>query len=100
MREFSNDMDMDGKAPMVETVVRNTAVQLGGEVDRDMRQHMLQSTRVWTSDGAVLDVGLALASGRCFSSLVCHCWGESHSAGRLMANALRHDAEVQAVDHL
>ena len=61
---------------------------------------MFQSTRVWTSDGADLDVGLALVGGRHFSSLVCHAWDESHGAGRLLAKATKRDAEIEAVDHL
>ena len=100
MREFPNEMDMDGKASMVEAAVRNTTVQPGGEVDRDLHQHMLQRSRVWTSDGADLDVGLALAGGRSFSNLVCQAWDESHSSGRLLANAMKHDAEIEEVDRL
>ena len=100
MREFPNEMDTDGKASMVEAALRNTTVMPEGEVDRDLHQHMLRSTRVWTSDGADLDVGLALAGGRCFNSLVCLPWGESHSSGRLLANAMKHDAEIEAVDRL
>ena len=46
MREFPNEMDLDGKASMVEAALRNTAVKPGGEVDRDLHQHMLRSTRV------------------------------------------------------
>jgi len=100
MHEFSNEMDTDGKASMVEAAVRNTTVQTGGEVDKDLHQQILQGTRVWTSDGADLDVGLAFAGGRHFSSLVCHAWDESHGAGRLLANAMKHDAEIEAVDRL
>ena len=36
MHEIPNEMDTDGKASMVEAAVRNTAVQLGGEVDRGL----------------------------------------------------------------
>eukprot|EP00974_Lingulodinium_polyedra_P033471 3218325-Lingulodinium_polyedra.AAC.1 len=93
-------MDLDGKASMVEAVVRNTIVKPGGEVDRDLRQHILQSTRVWASDGADLDVGLALVGGSCFNNLVGHAWDESHSSGRLLASAMKHDAEIEAVDRL
>ena len=100
MREFPNEMDMDGKASMVEAAVRNTTVQPGGEVDRDLHQHMLQRSRVWASDGADRGVGLALNGGRCFSSLVCQAWDESHSSGRLLANAMKHDAEIEEVDRL
>ena len=100
MREFPNGMDMDGKASMVEAAVRSTTVEPGGEVDRDLHQHMLQRSRVWTSDGEDLDVGLALAGGCSFSNLVCQAWDESHSSGRLLANAMKHDAEIEAVDRL
>ena len=53
---------------------------------------------MWTSDGADLDVGLALAGGRCFNNLVAHAWDESHSSGRLLAIAMKRDAEIEAVD--
>ena len=85
---------------MVEAAVRNTIVQTGGEVDKDLHQQILQGTRVWTSDGADLDVGLALAGGPHFSRLVCHAWDESHGAGRLLASAMKHDPEIEAVDRL
>ena len=93
-------MDMDGKASMVEAALRNATVQAGGEVDMDLHKQVLQGTRVWTSDGADLDVGLALGGGRQFDNLVCHAWDESHGAGRLLANAMKHDAEIEAVDRL
>ena len=35
-----------------------------------------------------------------FNNLVAHAWGESHSSGRLLANAMKHDAEIEAVDRL
>ena len=100
MHEFPNEMDMDGKASMVEAAVRNATVQAGGEVDMDLHKQVLQGTRVWTSDGADLDVGLSLGGGRQFDNLVCHAWDESHGAGRLLANAMKHDAEIQEVDRL
>ena len=70
-----------------------------GEVDTELHQHILRDKRVWTSDRADLDVGPALAS-KGFSNLVCTAWDESHSAGRLLASALKHDTEVIAVDQL
>ena len=85
---------------MVEDAVRNATLGTEGEVDTELHQHILRGTRVWTSDGADLDVGHALAKGGCFSGLVCHAWDESHSAGRLLANALKHDTEVVEVDRL
>ena len=88
MRKFPNGMDMDGKASMVEAVLRNTTVKPGGEVDRDLHQHMLQGTRVWTSDGADLDAGLALDGGRCVRRMVCHAWGDAHPSGRCLAHAM------------
>ena len=100
MHEFPQEIDLGGKVSTAEAVVRNTAVMPGVEVDKGLRQHILRSTRVWTSDGADLDVGLALAGGRCLDSLVCHAWDESHSSGRLLANAMKHDAEIEAVDRL
>ena len=72
MQEFPHDMNLDGKASMVEAAVRNAIVKLGGEVDGDMHQNILRNTKVWASDGADLDVGLALAGGRCFTSFACH----------------------------
>ena len=45
MHEFPNEMDMDGKASMVEAAVRNTTVQPEGEVDRDLHTQMLQGTK-------------------------------------------------------
>ena len=61
---------------------------------------MLRNTRVWTSDGADLDVGLALAGGRGFNSLVLHAWDEAHSSVRVLANAMKYDAEIEVVDCL
>ena len=55
---------------------------------------------MWASDGADLDVGLALVGGRSLASLACHAWDESHSSGRLQANAMKHDAEIEAVGRL
>jgi len=99
MREFPNEMDTDGKASMVEAALRNTAVKPGGEVDGDLHQHMKRNTKVWTSDGADLDVGLALAGGG-FKGLVLHAWDEAHSSVRLLANAMKYDAEIVVVDCL
>ena len=99
MREFPSEMHLEGKASMVEDAVRNATLGTEGEVDTELHQHILRGTRVWTSDGADLDVGHALAGG-CFSGLVCHAWDESRSAGRLLANALKHDKEVVDVDRL
>ena len=84
---------------MVEDAVRSATLGTDGEVDTRLHQQILRGTRVWTSDGADLDVGHALKGG-CFSGLVCHAWDESHSAGRLLANALKHDTEVVEVDRL
>ena len=80
--------------------MRNATLGTEGEVDTELHQHILRGTRVWTSDGADLDVGHALAKDGCFGGLVCHAWDESHSAGRLLANALKHDKEVLEVDRL
>ena len=101
MHEFPGEMHLEGKASMVQDAVRNATLGAEGEVDTELHQHILRSTRVWTSDGADLDVGHALvAKGCCFSGLVCHAWDESHSAGRLLASALKHDKEVSEVDCL
>ena len=91
MHEFPSEMHLEGKASMVEDAVRSATLGTKGEVDTELHQHILRSTRVWTSDGADLDVGHALAKGGCFSGLVCHAWDESHSAGRFLASALKHD---------
>ena len=99
MQEIPSNMNLGGKASMVEAAVRNTIVKPGGEVDRDLHQQIVQNTRVWTSDGADLDVGLALAGGS-FSSLACHGWDESHSSGRLLANAMKHAPGIETVDRL
>ena len=82
-------MDTAAKATMLEECARRAAVSAAGEVDLNLFEHRRQHTRVWTSDGADRDVGLAatgVSSGLCF-----HAWGESHSAVRLLANALRGD---------
>ena len=100
MHEFPSEMNLEGKASMVEAAVRNATLGTEGEVDTALHQHILRDTRVWTSDGADLDVGPALASKGGFSGLVCHAWDESHSAGRLLASALKHDKEVVEVDRL
>ena len=100
MHEFPGEMHLEGKASMVEDAVRSATLGTEGEVDTKLHQHILRNTRVWTSDGADLDVGPALATGGCFSGLVCHAWDESHSAGRLLASALKHDKEVVEVDRL
>ena len=100
MHEFPSEMNLEGKASMVEDAVRSATLGTDGEVDTELHQHILRGTRVWTSDGADLDVGHALAKDGCFSSLVCHAWDESHSAGRLLASALKHDQEVLEVDRL
>ena len=73
MREFPSEMHLEGKASMVEDAVRNATLGTEGEVDTELHQHILRGTRVWTSDGADLDVGHALAGG-CFSGLVCRAW--------------------------
>ena len=99
MHEFPSEMHLDGKASMVERAVRSATLGTDGEVDTGLHQQILRGTRVWTSDGADLDVGHALAKGG-FSGLVCHAWDESHSAGRLLASALKYDKEVIEVDHL
>ena len=99
MHEFPSEMNLDGKASMVEDMVRSAMLGTDGEVDTELHQHILRGTRVWTSDGADLDVGHALAKGG-FSDLVCHAWDESHSAGRLMASALKYGKEVIEVDRL
>lgn len=99
MHEFPSEMHLEGKASMVEDAVRSATLGTEGEVDTKLHQHILRGTRVWTSDGADLDVGHALAKGG-FSSLVFHAWDESHSAGRLLASALKHDKEVVEVDRL
>ena len=100
MHEFPSEMNLEGKASMVEDAVRSATLGTDGEVDTELHQHILRGTRVWTSDGADLDVGHALAEDGRFSSLVCHAWDESHSAGRLLASALKHDQEVLEVDRL
>ena len=100
MHEFPSEMNLDGKASMVEAAVRDATLGSEGEVDTKLHQHILRGTRVWTSDGADLDVGPALASKAGFSGLVCQAWDESHSAGRLLPNALKHDKEVVEVDRL
>ena len=100
MHEFPSEMHLEGKVSMVEDAVRSATLGTEGEVDTELHQHILRGTRVWTSDGADLDVGHALAKDGCFSGLVCHAWDESHSAGRLLASALKHDKEVVEVDHL
>ena len=101
MHEFPGEMHLEGKVSMVEKAVRSTTLGADGEVDTKLHQHIKQNTRVWTSDGADLDVGHALVSrGCCFSGLLCHAWDESHSAGRLLASALKHDKEVIEVDNL
>ena len=79
MHEFPNEMDMDGKASMVEAAVRNTTLPPGGEVEKDLHTQLLQGTRVWTSDGADLDVGLALVGG---------CHGISSNAESLCGGIL------------
>ena len=100
MHEFPGEMNLEGKASMVEDAVRSATLGTDGEVDTELHQHILRGTGVWTSDGADLDVGHALAEDGRFSSLVCHAWDESHSAGRLLASALKHDKEVLEVDRL
>ena len=99
MHEFPSEMHLEGKASMVEGAVRSATVGTEGEVDTELHQRILRGTRVWTSDGADLDVGHALAKGG-FTGMVCHAWDESHSAGRLLASALKHDKEVVEVDRL
>ena len=99
MHEFPSEMNLEGKASMVEDAVRSATLGTEGEVDTELHQHILRGTRVWTSDGADLDVGHALAKGG-FTGMVCHAWDESHSAGRLLASALKHDKEVVEVDQL
>ena len=94
MQEFPSDMKLDGKASMVEAAVRNATLGSEGEVDTKLHQRILRGTRVWTSDGADLDVGPALASKAGFSGMVCQAWDESHCAGRLLPNALKHDKEI------
>ena len=98
MRELSGEMGLDGKVHMVEAAVRELARKQNGTIDVDLHQHVSERVRVWTSDGADQDVGLALSGG--FSHLAFHAWDESHSAGRLLQHALRHDAEIKLVDEL
>ena len=98
MHEFPDDMGCDGKVSMLETCVRKVAVTAAGDVNLALHSHVRDNIRVWTSDGADRDVGLA-ATGA-FSGLAFHAWDESHSAGRLFQNALRDDAEIELVDKL
>ena len=96
--EFPNDMDTASKATMLEDCVRRASVSVSGEVDADLFKRLQKNVRVWTSDGADRDVGLAATA--VFPGLCFHAWDESHSALRLLANALKDDPEIQMVDQL
>ena len=97
-REFPNTMDTASKATMLEDCARRAAVSAAGEVDANLFEHLRKHTRVWTSDGADRDVGLAAT--QTFPGLCFHAWDESHSAVRLLGNALQDDPEIQVVDQL
>ena len=98
MHEFPDDMGTDAKVSMLESCVRRAAVSVSADLNVDLHSHIRQNVRVWTSDGADRDVGLA-ATGP-FPNLAFHAWDESHSAGRLLQNALKDDPEIGAVDKL
>ena len=98
IHEFPDDMGTDGKVSMLETCVRSAAVSASADLDVELHKRIQENVRVWTSDGADRDVGLA-ATGS-FPNLVFHAWDESHSAGRLLKNAIRDDSEICLVDSL
>ena len=98
MRQFPGEMGLDGKVTMVEAAVRDLAREQDGTIDVDLHQRVSQRVRVWTSDGQDRDVGLALSKP--FPRMAFHARDESHSAGRLLLHALRHDAEIKLVDEL
>ena len=74
------------------------AVSVSADVNVELHRHIREKVRCWTSDGADRDVGLA-ATGP-FPNLAFHAWDESHSAGRLLQNALKDDPEIGVVDKL
>ena len=78
--------------------MRRAAVSVSGEVDTDLFERLRKNVRVWTSDGADRDVGLAATA--VFPGLCFHAWDESHSAVRLLSNALKDDPEIQMVEQL
>ena len=98
MHEFPDDMGTDAKVSMLESCVRRAAVSASADLNVELHSHIREKVRVWTSDGADRDVGLA-ATGP-FPNLAFHAWDESHSAGRLLQNALKDDPEIGAVDKL
>ena len=98
MREFPRAMDCDGKAAMLEDCVRRACQTAGGEVDMDLHRHVRQETRAWCSDGADLDVSVAVTAS--FPSLKFHAWDESHSAQALLKNSLKDDGEILMTDKL
>ena len=91
-------MGLDGKVSMVEAAVRDLARRQNGTIDVDLHTRVSGRVRVWTSDGADGNVGRALSGP--FRGMAFHAWDESHSAGRLLQHALRHDAEIKLVDEL
>ena len=95
MQEFSEGMDCDGKAPMLEACVRRTCLS-SGEVDAKLYQHVRKETRVWCSDGA--DLQAPLAEQASFLGLVFHVWDEAHSAQRLCANSMKDGDEITTTD--
>ena len=62
MREYPRAVDCDGKVTMLENCVRRVCQTAGREVDVDLHKHVQAQTRAWCSDGADLDVSLAVTA--------------------------------------
>ena len=98
MQEFPGDMSCDGKVSMLEACVRRACLSASGELDTKLHQHVKEQTRVWTSDGADLQVPLA-ASGF-FTRLKYIYWDEAHAACRLAENSMKGEEEIIMTDRL
>ena len=92
MREFPQSMTCHDKTSMLEASLRKACLSTSGDLDVQLHHHVREAMWAWCSDGADLDVPLA-ASAFC-PNLVFHGWDESHSAQRLMANAMKGDPEI------
>ena len=91
MQEFPQGMDLGGKVSMIEACVHRACLLSGsGEEDAKLHQHVRAQTRVWTSDGA--DLQVPLAASAFLPALKFHAWDEAHSSQRLAAHVLKTDS--------
>ena len=85
--EVPGELDTAGKVDMVAQSVLRACSQTSGAVDVELHKRVSANIRAWASDGA--DRGVGDAGTQNYAGMVFREWEESHSAAKLLEQAVK-----------